>query len=259
MYSANGESWTRWLHEIRRIEFERTIAHVPLGRDTTVLELGCGDGFQLGLLRARYERVVAIDPEAFPETTGGFVRSAAEALPFPDGRFDLVISSNVIEHLNDRPRGLEEVRRVLRPGGYAAHIVPIRVWKFASLALNPLGYPFRVLEKLYDRRRLRRTVMETGKPPSQELPSPGILEVLGRWFYPPIHGTFPSHLAEFWYYGRKQWRKTFAVPGSRSVAEVPLLFYTQFGFFRFHGAPTRVWAARHGLASACAFISQKQS
>ena len=51
---------------------------------------------------------------------------------------------------------MEEVRRVLRPGGYAAHVVPTRTWKFTSLALNPVGYPFRVIEKWQTRRHLRR-------------------------------------------------------------------------------------------------------
>lgn len=257
MYSTEGESWTRWLHELRRIEFERTITSVPLGRESTVLELGCGDGFQLDLLRQRFGRVLAIDPEAFPDSAAGFVKSMAEALPFPDGQFDLVISSNVVEHLHDRKSAMEEVRRVLRPGGYAAHIVPVRVWKFASLVLNPLGYPFLVIEKLWD--RLRREVSGTARARPYVVPSPGMLQVLGRWFYPPIHGTFPSHMAEFWSYGRKQWKQTFALPGFKYVAEIPLLFYTQFGFCRFCLVPTRLWAARHGLASSRAFIFQKAS
>ena len=257
MYIPDGESWTRWLHEIRQIELVGAMKCVSLGQDSTVLELGCGDGFQLGLLRERFGRVFAIDPEAFLDPGGGFVKSMAEALPFPDRLFDLVISSNVSEHLNDRRCAMEEVRRVLRPGGYAVHIVPTRIWKLASLALNPVGYPLRVVEKWYARRRLRRDVIAAGRALPNGLPSPGVLQVLGRCFYPPIHGTFPSHLAEYRSYTRQQWVQTFAIPGFTFIAEVPLFFYTQFGLCRFCFVPARQWAARHGMASSRAFILQK--
>jgi len=254
--SVEADSWTEWLHEIRRIEFVRTMRYVPLGPDSTVLELGCGDGFQIDLLRGRFRHVFAVDPEAIPDSRAGFARCVAEALPFPDRFFDLVISSNVAEHLTDRQRGMEEVRRVMRPGGYAAHVVPTRTWKFTSLALNPLGYPLRVIEKWHARQRLRHDAAGTGPARLCKLPSPGMMQVLGRCFFPPIHGTFSSHMAEFRSYGGQQWMQTFALQGFKFVAELPLLFYTPFGFCRFRLVPQRVWAAHHGFASTRAFIFQ---
>ena len=95
--------------------------YVPLVRDSTVLELGCGDGFQLNVLRDRFARVFAVDPTHSPgSNVGGFSFAFAEALPFGDCTFDLVISNCVLEHLEDRCGGLEEIVRVLRPGGYTA-------------------------------------------------------------------------------------------------------------------------------------------
>jgi len=41
------------------------------------------------------------------------------AIPYPDETFDLVIANHVLEHVTDDARALEEVRRVLKPGGYA--------------------------------------------------------------------------------------------------------------------------------------------
>ena len=154
--SVQGDSWTQWLREVQAIEFALVMRHVPLVRHSTVLELGCGEGFQLQLLRKRFERVFAIDPGNGPESKRGFARCVAEALPFRDNSFDFVISSSVLEHLTNRERAMAEVRRVLRPGGYAAHVVPTRTWKFTSLALNPVGYPFRVMEKWQTRRHLGR-------------------------------------------------------------------------------------------------------
>ncbi len=253
----DGTSWVRWIHEIRRMEFDGTMGHVPLGRGAKVLELGCGDGFQLGLLRQRFEHVFAIDPGRRPVRAAGFVFAVAEALPFPDGYFDLVISNCVLEHLEDRPRGLEETLRVLRSCGYMAHVVPSRYWKATSLLLNPIGYPFRVVEKWLDIRRSRKKKSEDPLMDPERWERPGIFQVLGRWAYPPIHGTYPSHWAEYKDYGREHWVRFFTHPGISLVADVPLPCVTQFGLLRFRLLSLRKWLGCHRADSSRAFVLQK--
>lgn len=46
-------------------------------------------------------------------------------LPFKDGVFDVVICSHVLEHIPDDRRAMAEIRRVLKPTGWAAVLVPI--------------------------------------------------------------------------------------------------------------------------------------
>ncbi len=250
-------SWIRWAHEIRRVEFERLIEQVPLGRDSAVLELGSGDGFQLGLLRQRFQSVFAIDPEFRPASTAGFCFAKAESLPFPDRAFDLVVSCCVLEHLDDRPRGLEEAVRVLKPGGFMAHVVPAPWWKAASILLNPVGYPWRVAEKWLEFRRIRRLETESASAAAPEADRPGLADVLGRWVYPPIHGTYPSHWAEYRAYAPQSWRRFFAHPQLEPVAELPLPAYTQFGFLRFRLPALRARLAPHGFAGSRGFILRK--
>ena len=64
-------------------------------------------------------------------------------------------------------------------------------------------------------------------------------------------------MAEYRSFGRQQWTQTFTMQGFKCIAEVPLLFYTQFGFCRFHLVPTRRVVADSGFASTRAFILQK--
>lgn len=257
MHSPDGDSWTRWLHKVREIEFAGLMKCVPLSRDATVLELGSGDGYQLGLLRARFERVYSIDPGRRPDNPSGFSFAVAESLPFPDGVFNLVVSNCVLEHLEDRRRGMDEIARVLRPAGYAAHVVPSRFWKAASLILNPVGYPLRVAEKWL---AMRQHAAETMKRLTREgvpHPRPGLLQVMRRWAVPPIHGTYPSHLSEYRQYGRKQWQESFRHPRLVPVTDVPLVCATQFGFFRFRFVSLRAWLGRHGFDSARVFVLQR--
>lgn len=53
------------------------------------------------------------------------VRADLGALPFGDGRFDAVICSHVLEHVEDDGRALGEIARVLAPGGWALLLVPV--------------------------------------------------------------------------------------------------------------------------------------
>jgi SAM-dependent methyltransferase len=79
----------------------------------------------------------------------------AERLPFRDDGFDLVYSWGVLHHSPDTPRAIEEVWRVLRPGGRArvmiyhrASIVGGLLWARYGLAA---GTPWRSLEAIYAR------------------------------------------------------------------------------------------------------------
>ena len=53
-----------------------------------------------------------------------FVRGTGHTLPFPDNTFDQVICSEVLEHIPDYPSFLQEIQRVLKPGGLFAVSVP---------------------------------------------------------------------------------------------------------------------------------------
>ena len=105
-----------------------------------VLDVGCGEGRHthavamadvdaVGLDLDR-ERLVAAR-EGFAdevadvaEATPGFVRGDAFRLPFADGTFDVVVCSEVLEHLPDYRRAIDELDRVLAPGGHLAVSVP---------------------------------------------------------------------------------------------------------------------------------------
>ncbi|MGH9406305.1 MAG: class I SAM-dependent methyltransferase [Terriglobia bacterium] len=256
--TGEGESWTRWIHEIRRIELESVVEHVRLGAGSTVLELGSGDGFQLALLRQRFAPVFSIDPDYAPAAHAErFAYAAAEALPFRDETFNLVFSNCVLEHLNDRRRGLEELVRVLRPGGYMAHVVPARFWKAASLCLNPIGYPLRVAEKWHAMRKLARQSQTPEHPRSGARSRPGVGEALVRWARPPIHGTYGSHPSEYLAYGRDQWSGFFNHPDLIQVAIMRLLCATQFGFLRFRFVPLRKRLGELGLNASWAFVMMR--
>lgn len=95
-----------------------------------VLEIGCGCGSEaerFARAGARYTAVdltnaaVSLTQKRFQlaELEGHFVQGDAENLPFADSSFDLVYSHGVLHHTPDTPRSINEVHRVLAPGGRA--------------------------------------------------------------------------------------------------------------------------------------------
>lgn len=103
-----------------------------------VLEVGAGTGASFPHYR-RARSVVAVEPDPFMRARAArrlaalpgrpaisLASGSAEALDFPDGAFDTVVSALVFCTVPDPRRGLAEVRRVLRPGGEFRFIEHVR-------------------------------------------------------------------------------------------------------------------------------------
>jgi 2-polyprenyl-3-methyl-5-hydroxy-6-metoxy-1,4-benzoquinol methylase len=60
-------------------------------------------------------------------------------LPFPEEAFDVVASSEVIEHVLEPRQAIAELSRVLKPGGVLALTTPNRIWHFAITFANQIG------------------------------------------------------------------------------------------------------------------------
>ena len=102
-----------------------------------VLENGCGVGRYLEQLSAHARLVVGLeydfDRACEARTRGEHITNAAgEALPFPDASFDLILSHEVLEHVQDDRRAAAEMARLLRPGGRAVVFVPNRGYPFET-------------------------------------------------------------------------------------------------------------------------------
>jgi demethylmenaquinone methyltransferase/2-methoxy-6-polyprenyl-1,4-benzoquinol methylase len=96
---------------------ETVVSRLPVGR---VLDLGAGTGAANSILEPR--EIVALDPA--PEMlelngAAGRVVAVGENLPFEDETFDAVFSAYVFRNLDSVDATMDEVARVLRPGGMA--------------------------------------------------------------------------------------------------------------------------------------------
>ncbi len=152
LYDSSPEPWLRWL-------FER----LALREGERVLELGCGTA---NVWRENAARVPAGVSLVLTDLSPGMLDEArarlaglplapelreadAQALPFGDESFDLVVANHMFYHVPDRARALAEIRRVLRSGGRAVvgtnhwtHLLELREllarFELEGLLLAPL-------------------------------------------------------------------------------------------------------------------------
>ena len=145
IYDEVAAQW--WSDDIRWV---RTLKNMVPGRlryfdklidwqGKAVLDLGCAGGFMVEALDDRGAQVIGIDPAADAiEAARIHAQSRSiqydvgvgESLPYSDGQFDAVVCVDVLEHLADLSKVLEEVTRVLKPGG---------MFLFDTINRNPIA------------------------------------------------------------------------------------------------------------------------
>ena len=89
------------------------------------LDLGCGIGFFSNVIAKNFSKVIAIDSDGksiekarvlYGSSNIEFTLAAAEAIPLPDNSIDFLLSSEVLEHVNNLEEALREVKRVCKDG-----------------------------------------------------------------------------------------------------------------------------------------------
>jgi len=125
---AYYDEFARWYERARGRGYHQLIddleleVTLPLARGKRVLEVGCGTGLILQRVAPHAAEAIGIDLSPgmleAARARGLDVREApATALPFEDGRFDLVYSFKVLAHVPEIGTALEEMARVTAPGG----------------------------------------------------------------------------------------------------------------------------------------------
>lgn len=109
------------------------LANDFIGCNSKVIDLGCGTGLITRNLRGH---VTGLDINTWalerakghcPDTVT-FMPADSEHLPFPNDAIDVVVCSDMLEHLFDVNKTLSEIHRVLRKDGFLIGEVPAKTW-----------------------------------------------------------------------------------------------------------------------------------
>jgi 2-polyprenyl-3-methyl-5-hydroxy-6-metoxy-1,4-benzoquinol methylase len=118
--------------------WDRVLPLIPHG--ARVIDIGCGNGALVNELRSQGRDALGVDTSESGARMGGahcYVGSAYDDLVSRFGRFDVVVSLEVIEHLYDPRRFVRVARDLLRPDGLLIVSTPFHgYWKNLALALS---------------------------------------------------------------------------------------------------------------------------
>jgi SAM-dependent methyltransferase len=158
----------RWLHVSRRMWITSALEEWSAGGVERAMEVGPGSGVYLPVLAGLASEVLATDIEdAYLSRLDPIVDAHSNVVlrrdditksDLPDAHVDLLLCTEVIEHIADSPAALREMHRLLRPDGVLVLSTPQRyspLEVFAKLAFLP-----GVIEVV--RRIYREPVLETG-------------------------------------------------------------------------------------------------
>ncbi len=133
---ASRNPTRRWLHAARRTWIEAALARAAAVGRGAALEIGPGSGVYVPLLVRLFERVTVSDVEAAyldaaraaapPGAPVAFVTDDITRSRLPAAAFDVVLCTEVIEHVADSPAALAGIRRLLKPGGRLVLSTPQR-------------------------------------------------------------------------------------------------------------------------------------
>ena len=161
----------RFFAPMQRSALEVALAGSPPPR--RMLDVGCGTGALLRLAAKRLpeaeltgvdasEGMLRVAGKKAPARSPAirFVLAPAEALPFSDATFDLVVSTVSFHHWSDQPKGIAEAARVLVPGGRL-----VLTDHFALPWLRPAFAAFGHRHRIHTREEIAAMMAEAGLSP----------------------------------------------------------------------------------------------
>jgi len=253
--TKRGLPTDNWHHFLRLRDLRQIVDEMPLAGVSRVLELGAGDGVQTLALRELFSQVVPIDIAPSGQVPG-MVMADASKLPFVDGYFDLVFSSNVLEHVSQLEESLNEMKRVLAPNGIMIHSMPTTTWKVVQIVARPVASMIKMIKKitpgLIDQTQRSRVTTHVLDPSTTSTVKLWVSKIFGQ-FIPTIHGTSNNHIQEFFRFRTRWWMKKFGEAELRCYRLSPLFFHSPYGMLPYKFLYLRERLAVVGLASVRVF------
>jgi len=125
LWSEYASHWADLQERFHAPLFESMLNATIVGKNTKYLDIGCGSGLSSASAANRGAKVTGIDAASAlieiaknREPSASFEVGDMENLPFDDESFDVVFAANAIQYASDRPKAMNELKRVCRNRGY---------------------------------------------------------------------------------------------------------------------------------------------
>ncbi len=236
------KDFQEWLHFVRYEEIISVLDFLP-DPPLKILEIGGGDGYIALLFSKNGYVITSTDiapryPASFPVQ-----ETSADHLEFPNCTFDVIFSSNVLEHIKNLPAVFKELQRVSKPNAKFIFVLPTPTWRIISSFWYILRLISIFFKKIYIKIFGGDGIVILDKENidiKYELNNISFHEKIKRIVLHP-HGEYPSFLHEMYYFSKYRWKSIFVNNGFNILKyKRGPLFYSGESFFNqskteFHG------------------------
>ncbi|MDB3990755.1 class I SAM-dependent methyltransferase [Gammaproteobacteria bacterium] len=242
-----------WLHTVRRFELDQGFRYFPEDKNKSILEIGSGTGFQLNIIEKDFKNCTGIEVKgsSYEVQNSKITEYDGKSIPFDDKSFDVVFSSNVLEHIRDIDDYNKEIHRVLKDNGICVHILPSSSWRFWTSLMH---YPLLIITLT----KILIGLFGVKNNSIEELSKHDKNKIKSNLLFSEKHGERGNVLTEHYYFSEKFWRKSFELNNweiesikstglfywGRDFLKLKLSILTRIKLSRLLGSSTKIYHLR---------------
>lgn len=148
MLEWTGERYIPWMEvgEVHYNHLHRYLFAAQYCKNKRVLDLGCGEGYGSNILSKYANEVVGVDIDEstiaharakYDDSKIKFIQGSVLEVPLGDHEFDIVVSFEVLEHIEEHDTYIAEIKRLLKPNGVFFVSTPNKLVYTDPNAINP--------------------------------------------------------------------------------------------------------------------------
>jgi SAM-dependent methyltransferase len=222
------KGWQNLRGEFRAKEIQRIFADCPENAFHTGLEIGAGDGIQSTLLTKYISKLISTDinpnrlTRESTESIDYRICDAEEiAEIFDKQKFDIVFSSNLLEHLPNSQKAIKDICRVLKDDGITINIMPSPFFAFCLISLYIPNQVVRIVERITEKggtkwfiHKVRgfkedAAVEQSSAFDNNPKTMPQKRPFIRKLLIPPPHGISQSIAKELFMFRQRRWIREF--------------------------------------------------
>lgn len=224
------QDWSEYQRKYKKKELDIIFSRCPEQLFQTGLELGAGDGFQATLLTRYSSKLISteLNPAILKNKNTDLIEyricDAEKVIEvFDKKQFDLIFSSNLLEHLSNPHQTLGGVHELLKDEGITIHIIPNPFWKFCHLLFYIPNRCLIALERIAKKGRFTSEA-------EQDKTGNNRKSLAHRMFTLRPHGVSKGNIREFFAFSKSRWIREFEKANLELVKIIKGPVHSGYGF-----------------------------
>jgi len=249
-----------WLHFVRNEELKQVIKFFPPPKkDLKILEIGGGDGYLASELEKMGYDIVSLDVNPSSASHYPVIKTIGSNLDFDDDIFDVIFSSNVLEHIQSLNLTFDEIHRVSKKDCTIIHTVPTTSWRLVTSVIRITLAGFNFISRIYHNiRSIKSNIVNTSLHNNYQSDDKKFIKrnIMKVFLHP--HGVYKNAFYELYYFSKFRWKKEFiAADFFITHYEKTTLFYSGHSIFKFRFLSFRRYLARIGFCACHLFVMKR--